>query len=975
MESTLARREARERLHRRALSQSSTASTRHTQMTTKSTSSSSSHPREATPLSASHTHRYHHSQYDRGTTGVKSPSRLSRESSRGPKQPMAPVSSLLQERLQQERRAESERLASKFDHKLSSSTGAIRDGDIPSSSSRRYGAVSERRPNSSHGDDSSQSSMGVKQVEKAVSTLHKQNFDLKLELFHRREKQSTLEARIEELESERHELTDIQENLLGELVKRDKAIEEAVNMIVKLEARLDELVQEKEMVRQIEADGSYDRSYRHSLWDTSERLCTETPRPGDHGALLLIEPKTLDRMPSFLSEQSVHTENLRNVVLQNRSSLMHIRKVSQVSSSSAEVSEFNRVASPSLSMLSESSFLSIYGSKEGRDGYSFPPMEDVPGMDGTFIDRSSTPTTKPWMDSLSNQETTTPNHLLNMTPRAMANRSGQALSLNNVLRRNSPIQKLEKLGGQANIVDDTLRPSTSGRGKDVVTPTPWSVRSHSQSKGKQEKREVLHKVLTSYPTHKELANSHTLPPTPDTVASSVLRKHKNPSSSQDSLPSPEDARVPRNRAAPLPDSSAYLRSLASQEARSGMNGQMTLSATPRNRSDLATSGFIKPNQDLRLSDLGDLARSAAETTTARQTARPRSDSFISDSDSDGGADAHSDTETCDYWMRESYKPDGDNSGSSIHRRRGRSPSPDLFSFPVDSGGWEPEAMFGALKGSGFLGSPVATLKRDPIDEMASSLQTPQPDSLDPAAGGPQPPSRRSSLNAHAASQFLLSSFSGKAGRNSSRDGSVIRTNVRGRSNSIDGSGHMMSPVTRADAGSTPKRSQYPPISGLQSRGRGLGLNLLFRRSGSESYGTPASATESTFPSSMSHRGPPAPQAHLRHLTTPSGRNSVPPPATMPWATRVNEDEYQSATPPPIMRNRPEPLQTDLASPDVTDLEMSQAAETRASTITPSMVVGTTNGVVQTTPGAPQGGGGVRKWLGLGRKGSLKNRTG
>jgi hypothetical protein len=166
MESSLSRREARERLHRRALSQSSTASTTHTQITAQSTSSSSSHPRETTPSSASHTHRYHHSLCDRTTTGVRPPPRLFQESSQGSKQPTTPVSSLLQERLQQERKAESERLASKIDQYLNTSISDVRDGDSPNSSSRRYGAVAGRRPKPGHVDDSSQSSMGAKQVEK-----------------------------------------------------------------------------------------------------------------------------------------------------------------------------------------------------------------------------------------------------------------------------------------------------------------------------------------------------------------------------------------------------------------------------------------------------------------------------------------------------------------------------------------------------------------------------------------------------------------------------------------------------------------------------------------------------------------------------------------------------------------------------------------------------------------------------------------
>ncbi len=167
MENTVSRKDARERLHRRALSQASTASsTMHSPKTIKSTSTSSSHPRAITPSNPPHTHRYHHSQCDRDMTGIRQPGHLSRESSSESKQPMTPASSLLQERLQQERKAECERLASKWGTDLSASTGDIRDGDTPNSSSTRYRHVVERRPRSSHDDDSSQTSMGAKQVEK-----------------------------------------------------------------------------------------------------------------------------------------------------------------------------------------------------------------------------------------------------------------------------------------------------------------------------------------------------------------------------------------------------------------------------------------------------------------------------------------------------------------------------------------------------------------------------------------------------------------------------------------------------------------------------------------------------------------------------------------------------------------------------------------------------------------------------------------
>lgn len=68
-----------------------------------------------------------------------------------------------------------------------------------------------------------------------------------------------------------------------------------------------------------------------------------------------------------------------------------------------------------------------------------------------------------------------------------------------------------------------------------------------------------------------------------------------------------------------------------------------------------------------------------------------------------------------------------------------------------------------------------------------------------------------------------------------------------------------------------------------------------------------------------------------------------------------------------MRNRPPPVQTDLASSDVAALESSQATEADARPVTPVME--------NTPPVAPQNGGGMRRWLGLGRKGSPKIRAG
>ncbi|OTA90086.1 hypothetical protein M434DRAFT_78518, partial [Hypoxylon sp. CO27-5] len=187
---------------------------------------------------------------------------------------------------------------------------------------------------------------------KTLSKLHKQNFDLKLELFYRREKQMNLEERVEKLESQYSKIMDansklqsqyqeletryreameINDNMLVEMEQKDKAIGDAVGVIVTMEAHIDELVRQRDMVRQVEADGPY----RHSPSDGSN------------------PESSLARMPSFLSDHSQQTENLRNAVLKARSSGMHLRRVS---GSSADPSEINRIASPSLSILSESSF-------------------------------------------------------------------------------------------------------------------------------------------------------------------------------------------------------------------------------------------------------------------------------------------------------------------------------------------------------------------------------------------------------------------------------------------------------------------------------------------------------------------------------------------------------------------------------------------------------------------------------------------
>ncbi|KAJ4415910.1 hypothetical protein N0V85_002490 [Neurospora sp. IMI 360204] len=215
----------------------------------------------------------------------------------------------------------------------------------------------------------------MKDAQDLLSKLHKQNFDLKLELFHRREKQTALEELIEKLElekeqlrSEQRETQDINDVLLEELEKKDKAVEEAVAMIVTLESRIENLLKEREMVRQVEAEGFYssDHDASHSRNETPD-----TPRAG--------EQKVLHRMPSFLTEPTENTETLRNVYLGVRASELGLGRLSEEESPETNRTEFIKVGSPALSLLSESSFLSIYGQNKTSPS---PRPQSPPHVDG-----------------------------------------------------------------------------------------------------------------------------------------------------------------------------------------------------------------------------------------------------------------------------------------------------------------------------------------------------------------------------------------------------------------------------------------------------------------------------------------------------------------------------------------------------------------------------------------------------------------
>lgn len=759
----------------------------------------------------------------------------------------------------------------------------------------------------------------------------------------------------------------MQKKFTGQLAERDKAIGEAVDMIVRLEAKVNGLIREKEMVKQVESDGSY----CHSRSDQSEHLDDEgaplTPKmKGLEFFGMMDGNKSLERMPSFLSERSQQTENLRNVVLGGLSSLAHMRTVSETS---VTPSDINRIASPSLSVLSESSFVSVYGSKNENSEVTTSLETDPTEMDSTQLEGLSTPVRESSKKGRMSQGSEPASWTPKGVPPGSASLSTRMQPLPNVIDTTSPLQKLEMLEKKMPKPVEISRSSTFGQGRGMPNLSPARSTRPAHATTRQEKRNSIQKIITTGPTHKELASSHVLPPTPDTVASSTLRKHKNLTDSQDSLrggsfparPNGSDTFGVNSSGRPSPKMNGISDQRASTTA---FTGRVNLPLSPIN-----TDLVAQANKHTSVGS-PPRPRSADESTISRH----RANSWASDTDSDdGGVDAHSEESAFDYWMRESIRPHA-NANANAHRgglpiptttaqtRKGeRRPSPDLFSFPIDSRGWGTDVIFGALRGSGFLGSPAPDLKRERIigdsdqnvlattpfeveeDETPRKAMFAPPQEMNMVMDyAPPTPDRRSSLHARTGSSSVVPKKTPVQNSMSAANWAMMmKTATKGRSNSIDSAAaqtqaqaqvHFQQPEVPPSPGpgsSNNKRNhQYPPLSGQGGMRRSLGLNNIFRRSGSgsgsgslsESQGpgvaASASATEETaaFPSNNKVQLPP----HLVSMRT--GRSSVPPPPTMPWARgppasassgasrtgiRTQEDELQlhSATPPPILRSR------------------------------------------------------------------------
>lgn len=216
-----------------------------------------------------------------------------------------------------------------------------------------------------------------------MSKLKKQNFDLKLELFHRRQRNEALEAKLDSLDNlrlENEELKHRNKDLLRELEFKDLAIGEAVAIICELEAKIEKMETDPDPGQ---GDGNLQNTpiTRHlQTSDFQDQSLTIKPpnkfAPGDSSSTTNVG-NTVWHAPSFLKDNKKSTRALRGLYLAddnsafgNPSSFSLSRPVSRFSGDENQHDndlDSSTLNSPRLSMLSESSFLSVYGKDKQAD--------------------------------------------------------------------------------------------------------------------------------------------------------------------------------------------------------------------------------------------------------------------------------------------------------------------------------------------------------------------------------------------------------------------------------------------------------------------------------------------------------------------------------------------------------------------------------------------------------------------------------
>jgi hypothetical protein len=234
-------------------------------------------------------------------------------------------------------------------------------------------------PNNTNNPTNKNASLGVREIEKRMDKLSKLNFDLKLELFHCRERMAKLQencnllaSRAEDanrLVEENATLLELNDSLVKELERRDEAVQEAVSIICDLEGRLE---QAQNSQRDPHDDLETPTEPRDSSMSPCPRAVLSSSKSDKSS---LTRSSSTRRIPSFVDDKKSNTRALRSVYLEPKQTLHAVKSFASLTSQAEDVdksvSDVDTLDSPRLSVLSKSSFPSIYDLRRSEESAKY----------------------------------------------------------------------------------------------------------------------------------------------------------------------------------------------------------------------------------------------------------------------------------------------------------------------------------------------------------------------------------------------------------------------------------------------------------------------------------------------------------------------------------------------------------------------------------------------------------------------------
>ncbi|KAK3112774.1 hypothetical protein LTR53_010590 [Teratosphaeriaceae sp. CCFEE 6253] len=397
-------------------------------------------------------------------------------------------------------------------------------------------------------------SIGARDVDDQIDRLSKQNFALKLELDHRRDHTVRLQEdvdamrgqveRAELLQEEHTELLRINTQLVEELEKRDKAVEEAMDIICDLEDKVSDLEERRSHTRPstANADSGYAGTETQELMPpASPPRVTKMPRTptliapmpppsasaASHklqGVLSRQTPAKLRREPSILSQRKPSTHALRSVYLEAAHSLHPVKSFASLLSTRDSRLEDDRLAdevlnSPRLSVLSESSFPSLYSPKKGVSPEKFAweagDEDEVAeeGLDFGHLRQDSIKRVSRWMEEHEGGEDAPSKSGRVASPLSVQTERGLATTPVANVVQDAPFQSLDN-------ALSTAAATTERKSHELLQPTAYNPYQNQIERQRQH---------TSRPKHigGPVFGEPLLPPTPDSPSTLMLRASRS----------------------------------------------------------------------------------------------------------------------------------------------------------------------------------------------------------------------------------------------------------------------------------------------------------------------------------------------------------------------------------------------------------------------------------------------------------------